>query len=222
MRILCFSKGGLPLTVTELAPKIQSQRFALIVPSMAIDLDQSFPQGEVRLESTSYTPVLEALAEAPRSIGELLQISETSHLSFPRLHQILLMLVKLKGVSPALPEAGEIERQRTTEQLNRVIIALADHRQDLEYLASPVTGSGIRLPHLGQLFLSAHIQDLEPIAYAYSRLEQQQLPVPEISEEGDEDPMQILASHHSIFQAEMYPLLRQLTIVGDERSHMQA
>src|SRR5262249_45655156 len=60
---------------------------------------------------------------------------------------------------PPLPADNQVKREASTTGFNTAVVARAKESTELGYLASPVTGGGIRVDRLTQLYLLAKAQD---------------------------------------------------------------
>ena len=149
-------KGPRPLPHFQREAAWRQQRFVLIRPRGEIGATISLDGAEVGLVPAIYTPLLDALADQqPKTFGELERLLKPAQLRPEQLREACLLLVGAGLAAPAqVPEV--IERRRGhTDRLNRHLLARARDGGEIGFLASPVTGGGIAVPRLGQLFLLA-------------------------------------------------------------------
>jgi SAM-dependent methyltransferase len=151
-----FVKGARRLTGPELRDAWQEQAFVLSVPS--VDVPKRIPcaRGEAELHAERYDPVIEALAEdgyRAKTLGELLGKPQLQGRRSQDLVEVLTILVGAGLASPG-QHPSDVTVGRCSA-LNGHILHRARKSMDLRHLASPVTGGGVPLAHLSQLFVLA-------------------------------------------------------------------
>ncbi|HEX2842928.1 class I SAM-dependent methyltransferase [Hyphomicrobium sp.] len=151
-----FVKGPRGLTPQRQLETLKSQRFMLLVPESEITFKLTGPVGEAQLQTEVYGPVVAALAEgryAPKGFTELLANPLLKAVAPAQLAQALFVLSGL-GHASAAHDEREISAVRGRAQaLNRHIIERAVLGGELGFLASSVTGAGVHLGRIQQLFL---------------------------------------------------------------------
>jgi hypothetical protein len=113
-------------------------------------------QGTAMLQESVFRPLLEALASsdyAPKSFDDLLQA--LPGVSLPQLVMASAVLVGAGHAAPCQSEASVREVRVKCASLNRHLLDRARTRDDVNHLASPVTGAGIAVGRFQQLFLLA-------------------------------------------------------------------
>ncbi|MBU4613120.1 class I SAM-dependent methyltransferase [Achromobacter sp. GG226] len=211
-----FVKGRLTLSNTELEESWRGQRLALVRAPSAVNLKVRTPRGEADLEAAYYVPVIEALAEGPRTVGELLKDHRVKEVGPLRLRQALQILLGSGQIDTALDALGEEQRRSRTDAFNAAVLHDAEHGGELRVLASPVTGGAVPADRVTQLFLLARSQGATDYpAFAWQHLKQrgQRLKQGDTPIHGDEANLAELATRHSRFEGELIPLLKQLGIV---------
>lgn len=151
-----FVKGPRRLTGPDRLEMLRAQMFVLIKHPDNIPMKINGASGEVILQEAHYRPVIEVLAEenyAPKTLGHLTGHAKLKSLQFPQIFQALLVLVGANHARPDQEVANE-SRQRCTT-LNRHLCERARSDGDIGVLASPVTGCGIPVDRVEQLFLLA-------------------------------------------------------------------
>jgi SAM-dependent methyltransferase len=151
-----FVKGTRRLSGPELRDAWQNQAFVLSVPS--VDVPKRIPcaRGEAELNAERYDPVIEALAEdgyRAKTLGELLRQPQLKDRRSQDLVEVLTILVGAGLASPA-QTPSDVTMGRCSA-LNEHILHRARKSMDLRHLASPVTGGGVPIAHLSQLFVLA-------------------------------------------------------------------
>ena len=102
-----------------------------------------------------YKPVIEVLDRGPMTVRELVASQPAARLEWSGLLDAIKVLVGRGDLQPALPAENEAERAASARAFNAAVTALAKDSEDLGYLASPVTGGGVRVDRLTQLYLQA-------------------------------------------------------------------
>ena len=153
------------------------------------------------LPESVYRPLLELLAA-----GKPVSLETIEHgLAGATLNQIfdtVLLIAGQKQLAPAVDEAAATRAVGATACLNAHILAMLPAGPGLDHLASPVTGGGVPVERLAQLFLLARQRgSADPQAWA--RLAQELSP--------GEDPGQIAARARSFAGGEL-ALLQALKI----------
>lgn len=152
-------KGARKLTPYAQATALRAVRVLLVKPRDEVVLSVHGVLGDADMDALVYGPVLDALAgHRIRSIGELEQQLAGSGVSLAALLQIMLVLISKGSVNAVQDDAEIVAARPQTARLNRHLLELALERADLGALASPVTGGGVFVPHLQQLFLWAKLQ----------------------------------------------------------------
>lgn len=154
-------RGPRRLSRRECMEAIRGLSYVLVVPRASVPYVLPCAQGEVTLSQSVYAPMLDALADhAPRSLGAL------ENLLAPRgvdLQQIVQGVLLLSGAGYLLRAVDPAQRERQAPcvtRLNRHLLGRAELSADMNFLACPVTGGAVSVPHLHQLFLCARSEGL--------------------------------------------------------------
>jgi hypothetical protein len=151
-----FVKGPRSISPQKQLEVLQSMSFVLNVPDGDITLKLNGPAGEAHLQADVYRPLAAALAErrhAPKSFEELAQHPLLKAVAPGHIAQALFVLSGLGHASPAHSAAGTAAVRTTAHALNRYILERALYSADLSFLASPVSGAGVPIGRIQQLFL---------------------------------------------------------------------
>lgn len=100
-------------------------------------------------------PLLDALANGPRTTRELLGDAVVAAMNWDQITQALAVLVGSGHVQPCLPEDGESVRHQSCRAFNLAVCTRSEETQDYQFLASPITGGGVAVDRIEQLFLIA-------------------------------------------------------------------
>lgn len=134
-----YVRGITRPTALDQSEILQKQRFALLVPRDAASLKMQLPIGEVTANANLYTPVLDALARGPKSVGDMMQDAAVRSFSLGAVMQALSLLASVGQVSLVGPAVDPAPARR----LNRAIARRARTADVLQGLAAPLVGSGI-------------------------------------------------------------------------------
>ena len=101
-------------------------------------------------------PILELVADRrARSLGEIEQALGHKDLSLPQIVEAVVLIASCGHIAVAQDEAATARARPRTDKFNAHAIASVHAGDDVDQLASPVTGGGIRVKRTQQLFLSA-------------------------------------------------------------------
>jgi hypothetical protein len=127
--------------------------------------------GEATLKEEVYSPRLDALEKGPTTTAELLADEGIAAVGRPSLVQALTVLVSMNHLQPALDAVGERDRAVSVDRFNDAVMRNARSNGQLQHLASPVTGSGVGVERIPQLFLAARREGhQDPPAFAWEKL----------------------------------------------------
>ncbi|WP_256368924.1 class I SAM-dependent methyltransferase [Agrobacterium sp. a22-2] len=151
-----FVKGARLLSSVEHRDAWNAQLFVLSRSLIDIPKKIACGRGEVELPTEKYDRIIEAMSDhgyRPKTAKEIYE-----HKSMRSLNQqdVISMLTVLTGAGFASP--AQVPSARVMEQcraLNAYILQRARISSNLRYMVSPVTGGGITLPHMAQLFVIA-------------------------------------------------------------------
>jgi hypothetical protein len=193
-------------------------RFALRLPRASCAVEVKVPVGTMKL-SEGYVNILDALAEAPRALPELIADPKIASLGGgASVIRALAVLVAVGYVAPGLPQAAETLARRSTQRLNDVILARMLKGEELGYLAAPVLGNGIAIEATDRLFLTALRQgERDPAEFAWSGLKRRgQVLIRDGKALGDaEENKAELNRRLKQFSSRQLPVLRQLGVAAD-------
>jgi SAM-dependent methyltransferase len=159
-----FVKGVTSVRPLPARERWLDTRFGLTTPASEIDLTFDTALGTIQLRPDMYKPVIEVLDQGPMTVRELVASPPAAKLEWSGLLDAIKVLVGRGDLQPALPAENEAERAASTRDFNAAVTALAKDSEDLGYLASPVTGGGVRVDRLTQLYLQAKRDGGDPVA----------------------------------------------------------
>lgn len=155
------------MTSKEQMAKLGETCLMLAADAGNVNLSLKTSYGDVNLEPHIYAPIIAALSEGgigPKRIGDI----ESAVGSNRRLLvECVSILVGQRIATPAIKDP-DVSRVEASHRLNRELCRQASLGDDMQCLASPVTGGGVRLTHTEQLFLHFRPSG-EPNAEAWAR-----------------------------------------------------
>ena len=151
-----YVKGARVLHPVERNRATADMRVMLIVRPEDIKLETTTALGKIQLRPDLYQPVIDALASRrwqPVSVGELSRDKGVAALPLEILVEVLTTLIGIGALATA-QEPSDGARSRCAS-LNDAIRERSPLQDDLKVLASPVTGTGIFVNRVNQLFQAA-------------------------------------------------------------------
>lgn len=149
-------RGARRLSALEQAEALRAERIILAAHRPDVNLKVKGALGEASMNAEVYGPVLDCLADhEPRTLAEIEQALSGSNVTFPQMLQVVVVLSGTGQLHPAQDDAAIKEATGRTRALNNHLLDRARGSDDITWLASPVTGGGIRVNRFQQLFLLA-------------------------------------------------------------------
>lgn len=128
---------------------------ALLLPYQGGKLRFHHRGTPVPLEQAHYAPVLQALAKGPATVRTLLDQGLFGQQDWAAISHMLTVLIGTGTIAPCLPIEDLPARRASCRAFNLAVCKRAEDSENLRFLASPVTGSGVELDRIEQLFLLA-------------------------------------------------------------------
>lgn len=209
-----FVKGATTLPPLFARERLLQTRLALSVPAEDVDLTFETALGKLALRSDIYKPVLEILDQGPTTMRELIERLPASGLTWTSLTDAVKVLVGRGDLHPALPPEGQAQRDASTYAFNRAVMTRSKELAQLGYLASPVTGAGIRVDRLTQLYLLAKQKGIDDPASAMTKIAMMTTAPAETSGSQPEDAERraALTARATTIASRTVPLLARLGI----------
>jgi SAM-dependent methyltransferase len=150
-----FVKGARPLNAAEARERWLDTRFALSAPLAEIDMTFETALGKLQVRPDMYRPMIEILDRGPLTLRDLIANPAGAKLEWAGLLDAIKVLVGHGELQPALPAESDAARAPSVRAFNAAVMARAKETAELGYLASPVTGGGVRVDRFAQLYLAA-------------------------------------------------------------------
>ncbi len=201
-------KGEAPQREPGWSEALARQRVMLIVPRAEVPPRIVGSRGGLDMDPAVYGPLLDALApQQPCSLGELAERLQPQGVTRAQLLQALIILCGMQQIASVQDAALAAAARPRCQALNAWLIEQATHSEDLGHLLSPLTGGGIAVPRLHQVFLQALRQTESPADLA-GHARQVLGEARDLA--GDQDE---LSARAQIFIERHLPVLRALQIV---------
>ena len=149
-----YIRGAIRLSTIEQRERMLDTRFVLTQPADLVPSKVTGALGEADLQKEVYGPLITALAAksyAPKSLRQL--AVALPDIEFASVQQALIVLVGMTSVAPCQSEAAEKQTQTRCAALNFHLCERSRYGNEIETLASPVTGGGIAIGRFHQIFL---------------------------------------------------------------------
>ena len=209
-----FVKGTIPLNPVQRSAALSATRLVLMKPKGTVSMEVPFPVGVCKLRPDVYVPILDQLAQKPCTLLDLIKALTPQKIDHNSIMQAASVLVSTGDAAPALPEASEAERKVQTDKFNLSLMQRAMASGEINYLASPVTGSGVPVARLEALMLLGRQRNIDPAKFVWQTVAPQgiRLMVESKRLETEAENLAELGKRVEQFDAERLPILKQLGI----------
>jgi hypothetical protein len=212
-------KGARRLSTLDQTEALRQQRVVLGQPRVDVSLKVLGALGEAALQESVYAPILDELADLkPRSLAQLERAVQPQRINFAQLLQAVLVLSGAGGLLPVQDDEVTSTLRPRTDRLNTHLMHKARSSSELSYLVSPVTGGGVAVGRMQQLFVlarqSGRQQPADWAAFAWSLLvaQGQRLIKEGKTLERPEDNLAELTAQAQTFAEKQLPVLRALQV----------
>ena len=213
-------KGARKLNATEQAEALRAHTVILVSPRADVSLKVTGAIGEATLQEAVYNPILDAIADhKPKSLAQLEQLTKDKGVSWAQLTQAVLILAGAGYLEAVQDEALAPKARKHTDKLNAHLVDKARGSSDVSYLASPVTGGGVTVGRVQQLFLLALSQgkkqpaQLAQTVWKIFEAQGQRLLKDGKKLETAEENLAELTSQAQVFADKRLPILKALQVV---------
>lgn len=212
-------KGARRLHLPQQRQALMKQRVILVSRPEDVKLEVHGVAGQATLSREIYMPIIQSLAGYKHvSVEELNRALSDKEDSISKVFQSILMLIALGHVHPVQTDEVTSKVAETTRRLNQHLLSLAKYSADVSFLASPVTGGGITVGRIQQLFLLSFLQGMQQPrdwvsdTWALLRSQGHQVLKAGRALQTDEESLAELAQVAEEFQAKVLPSLRGLRV----------
>lgn len=147
-------RGARRLTPLEQTERLRAQQVVLGTPLDKVVLKAKGMLLEADLKEEVYRPILEALSDyQPHYVSDIERAVAGHGVTISQILQALIILAGNGTIFPVQDEGAIRKARPETDAINARLCRQARFSTDMNYLASPVTGGGVLVPRLEQLFL---------------------------------------------------------------------
>lgn len=152
-------KGARNLSALEVNEMLRQQKVILALPRAGISLKITGALGEATMSEAIYGPILDVLADhKPKTIGNVEQAVKDKGISLSQVLEAFMLLTSMGALAAVQDDTVISKAKAQTNKINLHLMGKARGSNDINYLASPVTGGGVTVGRFQQLFLLAKIQ----------------------------------------------------------------
>jgi SAM-dependent methyltransferase len=165
-----FAKGIATTSQSRLRAKWLDTRLALT--SLEDDFDMTFQTavGTLQLRADVHGPLIELLHKGPITLREAIEHSPQQATNLGSITDVIKILVGRGDLQPALPADGDVARSASARAFNSAVLARAADSEEFGFLASPVTGGGVAVDRLTQLYLFAQLRGIADPEHIFAKL----------------------------------------------------
>jgi len=150
------------LTDDERDTALRAHRVILALPRASVALKVRGALGETTLPEALYGPILDALSShRPVPLSDIERDVRARGITLAQIVEAVLLLISMGALLNAQDDAQISAARPAAEQLNAAICEQARHHDDVHFMVSPVSGSGVFMPRLPQLFLLARRHQMQ-------------------------------------------------------------
>jgi hypothetical protein len=213
-------KGARKLNALEQAELLRSQKLILTSHRADVSLKVTGALGEAEMTATIYNPILDLLADyKPKTLGQIEQAVKAQGITLAQIIQSDMVLTGAGHLAAVQEDNVITKTKKQTDKLNAYLCQKARGSNDINYLASPVTGGGFTVNRFQQLFLSSISQGKkQPADWAQSVWQTIAAQGQKLVKEGKtldsaEENLAELTTQAQTFAEKQLPILRALQVV---------
>ena len=165
-----FAKGVTATTDARLRASWLDTRFAMTSGESDFDMTFDTPVGKLQLRGDVHGALIDLLHKGPITLREAIERLPQSAVNWVSITDVIKILVGRGDLQPALPAAKDARPAERVRAFNDAVLARAMESAEFAYLASPVTGGGVRVDRLAQLYLFARRQGVADPAHVLAKL----------------------------------------------------
>jgi SAM-dependent methyltransferase len=155
-------KAPRTLNDDERDAKLRTHRVILAVPRASVLLKVRGALGVTPLPETLYGPILDVLnSYRPMTLSDIESSVCKSGVVLAQIVKAVTLLVGMGVLLNAQNDTQISAALSSAKKLNAAICERARHHDEVQFLVSPVSGSGVRMPRAAQLFLLARLNHLQ-------------------------------------------------------------
>ena len=207
-----FVKGKRALSLQDIDEAKETLHFVLIVPRSKCVLNVNVPLGNMDLSEQFYTPILDALIDGAKSLGQLIAVVAAP----PTV--VLDVLLILIGVGYIHAASGAISHEdlMSAKNFNRVALESNVRGEYIPVLVSPRLKAAFKISEINQYFLYFHLRSKEQLApdvWALMKARGKSMSKEGVTLIAEEDNLRELSLAEARFKSEALPLLTTFGMV---------
>ena len=168
-----YMRGVPRLRPVEKRERLLNTRFVLLQNASQVPKKTNCVIGKVTLQETIYQPIIQALASqehTPKSLKYL--ITSLPEISYEEALQSMIVLTALGAVAPCQDDDIVKQVSKQCKDLNLHLCEQSQFGTAIGHLASPLTGAGIAINRIDQLFLLARLRNhADPASFVWATLQ---------------------------------------------------
>jgi SAM-dependent methyltransferase len=150
------------LSYGEQQAALRAHRVILALPRASVVLKVRGALSETTLPEALYGPILDALTSyRPQTLQYIEDSVRGRGITLAHIVNATMLLISMGVLLNAQDDAQIRAARPSAARLNAAICEQARHHGELQFLASPVSCSGIRVPRVPQLFLLARLHQMQ-------------------------------------------------------------
>ncbi len=150
-----FAKGVPEASAASLYARWLDTRFIMTTAPADFDMTFETAVGKLQLRSDVHGALIDLLHQGPVTLRELVERLPQQPSNWGSITDVLKLLIGRGDLQPALPADGDTRRMASVSAFNAAVLARAVDNAEFGYLASAMTGGGVRVDRLTQLYLIA-------------------------------------------------------------------
>ncbi|MEA3130807.1 MAG: hypothetical protein QOF46_2602, partial [Paraburkholderia sp.] len=155
-------KAPRTLNDDERDAKLRAHRVILALPRASVVLKVRGALGETLLPETLYGPILDALCSyRPMTLSDIEDRVRGRGITLTQIVEAVTLLVGMGVLLNAQDDVQISAARPLAKKLNAAICEQARHHDEVQFLVSPVSGSGVLMPRVAQLFLLARLHHMQ-------------------------------------------------------------
>lgn len=213
-------KGARKLSSLEKAEYLRVQKVLLISHRPDISLKVKGAVGEATMSEAIYTPILDLLSDhKARTLGQIELALKDKNIALAQITQAIMLLNGSGHLAAVQDETHILKAKKHCDRINTYLCQKARGRNDIGYLASPVTGGGFEVNCFQQLFLLSMSQGKKhPAEWAQYAWQSIAIQGKKVIKEGKtletaEENLAELTVQATTFAEKQLPILKALQII---------
>ena len=151
-----WMKGTRRIPGLEQAEALRQLRLILVTPRADVTLKAPGAMGEATMSEQIYNPILDVLADQkPHSVSEIEKAVKSKSVTLAQVIEAAMVLTGKADAVLVQSDSAASSARKTSTSLNKHLMSMARGSAVISYLASPLTGGGVSVDRLQQLFLLA-------------------------------------------------------------------